>query len=197
MVLVIHGRLKRPEAFFFGMNLLMASVMVSLKKFQFLSTKFASGLFWKNVSSAVFKNRFTDSQSAFLNKWMILGFFLFCLARMFALSRRIWLWSLIPGPVVQLVTSSGQEENASSRMLFFLVGSWLSWSRLWSSAIDSNRSHACLSGIDGVWDRFSQLIPCRLKSPPRRISADGYCSQTLFSEAFSSWRWSMDALGRR
>ena len=76
----------------------------------------------------------------------------------------------MPGPVVQLVTSSGQDENMSSSMFFFLVGSKFNCSR-WKSAASCNKnSHCVFFAVLGMCVSVSQFMPERLKSPPRNMS---------------------------
>ena len=94
----------------------------SLRNCQFCSTELSSGEFWKNDSSPDARCSLIEVQSADLKRWMVRGFFLFCLARMLALTMTRSSWSLMPGPVVQLVISLGRDENTKSRMFFFPSG---------------------------------------------------------------------------
>ena len=106
-----------------------------------------------------------------------------------------WLWSLIPGPVVQFLTDSGKEVNKSSRILSSRVGSKFNCSRLKSAAIFRRSSLSDFLGFSWMWEREVQLIPGRLKSPPKKRGVFGNFSRTFESDKFSSWRSQEFALG--
>ena len=166
----------------------MASIRTDLKYSQLLSTELPSGELAKKVSSASFRKGLMFSQSAFLKSLMVLAFFLFCFGRRLHLVMTIWSWSLIPGPVSQLFTESGDVVRTSSRMFFFLVGLRFNCSMLCSMAILRSSSQSCLSGFVGVCARVVQSVPWRLKSPASISTALGNFSLTIALDLLNSSR---------